>query len=180
MSVTVDATVGGAAANSYLSVADAGTLLNNRLGIDAWTAASTDDKGRALIMATMEIDSLPLSGFKMSSTQALMFPRTTQVEATDQIPVQIQRACAAQALWALQHSATGGRSERQQLIAEGVTQYTIGSLSENLRGAGAAANLCGEAQRHLRGWISRLGTTIGPREESIYGYTGWNSGPFAP
>lgn len=181
MPVTVVATVGSASANSYLTVADADTLLNLRLGVDLWTAASTDDKGRALIMATRDIDSNRFRGWKIDSAQALEFPRTEQTVASTSIPPEVLNACAEQALWIIQHSSTGGRSERQQLASQGVSSYTVGSLSETLRGGFDRGGLCPEGIKYLRSWISRTGRLVGPRDESIYeARNGWTSGPFSP
>lgn len=184
MAVAIDATVGGASANSYLSVVDATAILNERLGTAAWTDAVSDDKARALIMATKEIDSHRYSGRKFNSTQALEFPNTAQCEASDEIPARVQLACAEQALWVLQNASTGGSSERQQLQAQGVTSYTIGNLSETFRaGAGSySGGLCSEAQRYLQGYMSRTARLVGPRETEMYeqGRGGWTSGPFAP
>ena len=184
MAVTVDATVGGAEANSYLTVADADDILDLRLGTSAWSSASTDDKGRALIMATRDIDSNRFQGERISSTQVLEFPRTYQREAATEIPRDIQFACAEQALWCLQNSATGGRSERQQLRAEGVTSYTVGSLSETLSdGISVGGGLSPDSARYLAGYLrNRTGRLIGPREQARYDFrdTRWRSGPFAP
>lgn len=182
MSVTVVATVGGASSNSYLSVADATTILNLRLGVDAWTSASTDDQGRALIMATKAIDSNRFQGYPISSAQALAFPRNIQKETSDTIPEDVKQACAEQALWVLQNASTGGQSDRQQLQAQGVSSYTIGNLSETFRGGFQYGGLCSGSQRYLQGYISRTGNLIGPREQPRWnpGDNVWFSGPFSP
>lgn len=75
---TVVATVGAANANSYVARADATTLLDARVGASAWTAASDDDKDRALIMATAALDRVDWNpqrvGWRINTTQALRFP----------------------------------------------------------------------------------------------------------
>jgi hypothetical protein len=76
MPVTVTATVGSASANSYLTVAAADDLANLYLGTLNWASATTDNKGRALIMATRYLDELKWIGDKASTTQALLWPRT--------------------------------------------------------------------------------------------------------
>lgn len=75
MAVTVVATAGASNANSYLTVAQADDLANLCLGTLSWTSASTDNKGRALIMATRYLDQLAYIGEKASTTQALLWPR---------------------------------------------------------------------------------------------------------
>lgn len=76
MPVTVTATVGSASANSYLTVAAADDFANVYLGTLSWSTATTDNKGRALIMATRYLDELKWLGDKASTTQALLWPRT--------------------------------------------------------------------------------------------------------
>jgi hypothetical protein len=76
MTVTVVATAGASNANSYLSVAAADDLANLYLGTLNWASASTDNKGRALIMATRYLDELSYVGSRASTTQSLLWPRT--------------------------------------------------------------------------------------------------------
>ena len=76
MPATIDATIGGATANSYLTVAAADTLTETMLGTLAWTTATTDSKTRALITATRGLDTLGWIGSKATTTQALDWPRT--------------------------------------------------------------------------------------------------------
>ena len=76
MAVTVTATVDSASANSYLTVAQADDFANLYLGTLNWSSATTDNKGRSLIMATRYLDELKWIGEKASTTQALLWPRT--------------------------------------------------------------------------------------------------------
>ena len=76
MTATIDATTGGANANSYLTVAAADTLTETMLGTLAWATATTDSKTRALITATRGLDTLGWVGSKATTTQALDWPRT--------------------------------------------------------------------------------------------------------
>jgi len=81
MAATIDATVGGAASNSYSTVADADTYFETRLNASAWeTDATADDKVRALIQATFRLDQEDYQGDKVATGQALEWPR---VGATD-------------------------------------------------------------------------------------------------
>ena len=52
----IDATVGGIASNSYVSLEDANTYFSTRLHAETWTSASDADKEAALITATNIID----------------------------------------------------------------------------------------------------------------------------
>ena len=97
MTVTVVATAGASNANSYLTVAAADDLADLYLGTLNWASASTDNKGRALIMATRYLDELSYIGEKTAATQALLWPRT-EAECGDwsftnsEIPKPIQQA----------------------------------------------------------------------------------------
>lgn len=76
MPVTLDPTVGGQHANSYVSVAEADAYCNERLYATAWTnVADADVKARALITATARIDEVAMVGRRASATQRLEWPR---------------------------------------------------------------------------------------------------------
>lgn len=82
----MDATVGGAQADSYLSLAAARDLAEQDLGLAAarWLEAVVTDaqRQRALMRATREVDAyLATSGVRWSTTQALLYPR-----AVDTLP----------------------------------------------------------------------------------------------
>lgn len=72
---TIDATVGGASANSYITRAAATTYFDERLNSGAWTSASNENKDRALIQATRRLDQEDWQGVKVASGQALDWPR---------------------------------------------------------------------------------------------------------
>lgn len=76
MTVTVVATAGASNANSYITVATGDDLANVYLGALGWSSASTDNKGRALIMATRYLDELEWIGNRATTVQALAWPRT--------------------------------------------------------------------------------------------------------
>jgi hypothetical protein len=73
--VTLDPTVGGASANTFVALAEAVTYHGNRLNAGAWAAASTDDQSRALIEATRELSTMIWQGSRATDTQALSWPR---------------------------------------------------------------------------------------------------------
>lgn len=103
--MTLDATVAGATANSYLTVAAADALAAADLGrqATAWTAATTDQKERALKRATREIDQhFPTTGLwvRYDADQALLYPRpqdATGVPLVPYIHANVQLACYHQA-----------------------------------------------------------------------------------
>lgn len=75
MPATIDATVGGAAANSYVTLAAADIYFETVPDSSTWTNKTTDAKNRALISATRWIDALSFYGDRCSETQALKWPR---------------------------------------------------------------------------------------------------------
>jgi hypothetical protein len=70
------ATAGATNANSYATMAEADTYFDERLQATNWIG----EKARALIMATRRIDVLRFEGEKVSTAQALKWPR---IEAYD-------------------------------------------------------------------------------------------------
>ena len=75
MPATIDATLGGASANSYVTLAGADAYFETVPDSSTWTAKTTDQKNRALISATRWIDVLSFYGARCSETQALKWPR---------------------------------------------------------------------------------------------------------
>ena len=75
MAATIDATLGGASANSYVTLADANSYFESVPNSSTWTDKTDDQKNRALISATRWIDALSFYGDRCSETQALKWPR---------------------------------------------------------------------------------------------------------
>lgn len=113
MALTIDATVGGASSNSYLTLAEAETYMEGRGNKATWTAASDGDKNIALVEAQREITLLCFIGIRASDTQALAWPRDWAINPDDpnyayyentEIP---QRVKDAQAEYAFQYIKAG-------------------------------------------------------------------------
>jgi hypothetical protein len=76
MPVVIDATVGGTSANSYSTLNEADTYHASHTNSSIWDAATTDQKNRALVMATRLLDQhVEWKGYASSDTQALQWPR---------------------------------------------------------------------------------------------------------
>ncbi|MBA2439577.1 MAG: hypothetical protein H0V50_02755 [Thermoleophilaceae bacterium] len=77
--MALDATTAGAAANSYLTVAEADALAADDLGrfAETWKTSPLDRKERALIRASREISARYGPTVRFGSVQALAFPRST-------------------------------------------------------------------------------------------------------
>ena len=79
MAVTIDATAGGANANSYLTLTDAQAIIDGMVedaDVTAWASATDDQKNRALYTATQRLDRERFIGAKATNTQARQWPRT--------------------------------------------------------------------------------------------------------
>ena len=79
MAVVIDATVGGANANSYLTLADAQAIIDGFVeddDIKHWNSGNTDSRNRALFTATQRLDRERYLGARATDTQALQWPRT--------------------------------------------------------------------------------------------------------
>lgn len=79
MAISIDATVGGASANSYLTLAAAELIVEGFVQDDdvtAWASATNDQKNRALYTATQRLDRERFLGARATDTQALQWPRT--------------------------------------------------------------------------------------------------------
>jgi hypothetical protein len=76
MAIIIDSTVGGPAANSYISLAEANAFHLTSLDSVAWDDADNDQRARALLAATRLLESsLTWIGSAVSSAQALSWPR---------------------------------------------------------------------------------------------------------
>lgn len=150
MTVTVTATAGSSSANSYLSVAAADDVADDRLGTLAWTTATTDNKGRALITATRYLDQLEWLGNRATTTQALAWPRSGAVcdewrFEDDEIPGPIKLACfdLAEALLASPTLLSGRGAGNAELIPgipnASLVSASVESISVQFRD-GAVAN----------------------------------------
>ena len=158
MAITIDATVGGASANSYLTLADAQALIDGMVENDdvtAWASATTDQKNRALYSATQRFDRERFLGARATDTQALQWPRTgvrkpdtyintyatgfpfriTADYYTDtEIPDQVKQAQVVLAIYL--------NNNKDGLGLSGLEDYksvTIGSLSVTSAGASSMA-----------------------------------------
>lgn len=76
MALVLDATIGGAASNSYATVAEATAYHEAHVEQAVWEAATTAQKERALVMATRLLDvHVGWFGYPATTTQRLAWPR---------------------------------------------------------------------------------------------------------
>ena len=79
MAITIDATVGGASANSYITLSEANSTIEGLIiddDVQAWISATDDNKNRALFTAAVRVDRERFLGARVTNTQALQWPRT--------------------------------------------------------------------------------------------------------
>ena len=100
MPLTIDATVGGSSANSFVTLAEFTTHMESRLNSDAFDDATTDSQNRALGEATRYLSALAWQGRRVTTTQALSWPRDWARDPdspnydyfdTDEIPGRVKR-----------------------------------------------------------------------------------------
>lgn len=137
MTLVIDATVGGASSNSFVTLAEATTYMEARLNGSTWTSATTDNQNRALVEATRELSSREYTGMKASSTQALQWPRSFAVNpdinwvgnpfyASDIIPQRVKDATCELAFQFLKAGTTDiAALDPKQYV----TQKTVGPIS---------------------------------------------------
>ena len=130
MALVLDATVGGAAANSYLTRAEANSYFDTRLYSDAWKNASDDKKDAALVWSTRLLDrSIIWNGALTSLTQKLRWPRTGattldgQLYTANVIPDELKEATAELALYLLRKDRTAETGR------EGIKSFEVASFS---------------------------------------------------
>lgn len=80
--------------NSYLTISEAQTILDQRLNTDAWDTATSINKNKALVVASERIDALGFAGSITVAGQEHEFPRDGEVV----VPAPINTACALIAL----------------------------------------------------------------------------------
>ena len=112
MTLVLDATVGGANSNSFITVEEADEIASYELDSTTWSATALEDKIRALINSTYEINVLDWVGERATATQALAWPRTRadingRTVSSTEIPREIKQATYEHAVTILKEFATG-------------------------------------------------------------------------
>ena len=126
MTLTLDATIGGVNSNSYITVARATEIAEYDIfeSLD-WSFVDGDDKIRALVSATRQLDTLPWVGLRATTTQALAWPRTDavingrEVSATE-IPQEIQQATYDLAVALLREADAGAQGATSGDLIPGI------------------------------------------------------------
>lgn len=165
--MALDATVGGASANSFGTRAEANTFFADRLYTTTWDGASDANKDKALITACQQISQLRFFGEKATSTQALPWPRlcvrnedasaySDLYYASDEIPTRLKHA---QFIYAQELLKSDSISENQ---ITGLKRLSTGTVDLEFEPAlvQAAGKIPAEAMRLLRGLVQTGGRVI--------------------
>ncbi|MGO4722991.1 MULTISPECIES: DnaT-like ssDNA-binding protein [unclassified Inquilinus] len=121
--------------NSYVTVAEGDTYFADRLNSSEWTAATSDDKGKALVMAARQIDRLSFTGALTSASQAMSWPR---IGASDRegrpisstvVPQDVKDAQAETALAFLRGDMSDGGDRGIQRVKAGSVEVEYDSTA---------------------------------------------------
>lgn len=159
MALALVTTVGGASTNSYATVAEADSYLEAHSDFSDWTVLAEAVKIKHLVQAARMIDQELFHGAKVSSTQSMRFPRTTQMNVDSYtvltaIPPAVKNAQCEQAIYLMKH----GHSRRMELRADGVKQISLGGragASESFVQGDLPLTLCPGALSQLSYYLSR-------------------------
>ena len=147
MAATINATIKGENANSYVTLTEANSYFETVPSSTNWDNKSDDNKNRALIAATRWIDTLVYYGDRCDDGQALKFPRNNyQVDgvelACSKIPNNIKYAQyeLARAL-ANDTDAITGTTGKEGNISEAKLGDLAVKFSTSSQGVGSINNI---------------------------------------
>lgn len=133
-------TAGGATSNSFTSVTFADNyLLTERVGVSGWDSYGNGQKEAALIQATRELERERFKGARVTTTQALSFPRSgifneNLIEYSNlTVPVAVQQATAELAYQILVEDAAGSTLTADGLDLSAFKSVKIGDFAAELR-----------------------------------------------
>lgn len=168
----LDATVGGANSNSYITNADADAFFANRLDGDDWILYAAD-QDLALMQATAEYEMYDAPyGERVTTTQALQYPRynvpkrDTPGYITYYLPTEIPKplkdAVCLRALTLLSPTtgASGTASSQTLKIGSSVSYETKSESSSSTSSAASSGGIYGEIGRLLRGLLKVSGVPM--------------------
>ena len=125
--------------DSYITVAEATTILEDYFDTDNWTGATTANQEKALKQATRNIDSQNLRGGKVEE-QALAFPRSIYFDYDGDeygvTPEAVKKAQALEALTILDERANPDQSailQSKGIVSQSVEGTSVTYDSELVR-----------------------------------------------
>lgn len=158
--MTIDATPGGAEANSYVTLTQADEYFQDDYDFSSdWSGLPDQDKSRLLITATRMLDGLNYKGrrYDYFTPQALKFPRVIGAEilSLDQAgelaaPRSVRRAVCEQARQVYQGGSAGGAED---LAFMGVESFRLDKIALSITGGQRTRGLCPAASRLLAPFV---------------------------
>jgi len=148
--MALDATVGGASSNSYVTRAAAETYFGDRLDVTEWDNASNDNKDAALVMATLRLEQEDYDGVRADQDQNLKWPRySVYVDGVYQDSAAIPRVIK-EATYELALAILKDTTLLSDTGLEGFASVKLGELDITPRFR-AGGSLPAEVDRLLRG-----------------------------
>jgi hypothetical protein len=167
MAVVIDATVGGVSANSYCTKAEADTYHDGHPYASTWTAATDDQKNRALVTATALLDRhIDWYGYVVSYTQALLWPRNgmfyrnRDYVLTTVVPQELKNATAELARQILD----ADRTKDNDIETQALTQLSAGPVSMSFDANKVTAKVIPDAVFYMIEPWGTLRTRSGDRQ----------------
>lgn len=147
----IDATIGGAASNSFVTWEEAVSIISQMMFVPPeWIAATEEDNKIALIDAGRRINNLSYRGEKKTTTQALIFPIIFEpdvpgvelISGADIHPLQVKLAQVNLALRLRQLEDTNQPNPSQvtSLEALGITKVKADVVEVQFKGEGRQGN----------------------------------------
>lgn len=149
--ITIDATKGGANANSYATLEEADAFFDTMYGAGEWAGLEQDEKAKLLIMASRKIDDLPHRYSSAAATQALAYPIDNTVTAGDDGFDEAKRACIEQAFYYF--TVVDALNEVPATRILGIKSESLSGNSRNLAGYNPLTQWGGKTLRIMARFI---------------------------
>lgn len=137
----------------FVSLEDANTYFEGRIGAEAWGSADDAIKRNALEMAHRRINSLPYRGHKLDDTQPLAFPRrmlshnSGEIMIFNEPPQAVRDAICEEALYLIE-------SHKIDMLRDhGVKSYSLGDEAITLDARSTPVPISNEAYMLLAGYL---------------------------
>ena len=157
--MAIDASIGGVAANSYGTRAEADAYFVNHPSFDTWDAILDADQEALMIHATRLLDQFDYIGDPATTTQALQWPRIDNdlfdiVWANNVIPPKLKYAEFEIALWLQQSggvAVAAGTVSELDIGSSVKVKYSAGSSGGFVDTSVDPTGLPIQAARYLKG-----------------------------
>lgn len=169
MAFVFDATIGGASANSYLTVAQADDYFDSRYDNELYTDLTDEEKQRLLVTASRRLDAEHYAGRSVTETQALQFPRVVAYDRNyypyqqNEIPVNLKNAVCELGYFYLQKDDRM-LDETELHDAAMLENYKVGPLQYGFRNNAKMDQLPETVKKQLRAigysvWLGEVTAT---------------------